>query len=341
MIIYFGNILSKHGNTPTMIESLYPKLSDNYTIIAKSEEKNILFRMLSMVFNLVKYRNKAKLVLIDSYSRTAFWYLFIISQLCRFFKINYIPIIHGGEFEVRLNNSPKLSKIVFSNSYINISPSIFLKELFINKGYNVIQIPNFIEIENYPFLVKKIDKIKILWVRAFHEIYQPFLAIDIFAKIVEKYPESELCMVGPDKDGSLLKVKEYANSLNISPNIIFTGKLSKPEWIKLSENYNLFLNTSKIDNFPLTLIEAMAIGLPIVSTNAGGIPYMVKNGYNGLISGINDSTEMANNILKLYNDSELYNILVLNGREYAIKLDWSNIKLKWEEIINNAISKNN
>ena len=201
MILYFGNKLSKHGFTKTSMEELIPKLELIHRIKSVSDKKNRFFRMLDMVILFFSNYRKTNFILIDIYSGLGFYYAFIISCLSQLYSI---PYLHGGNLPVRLATSKYLSKIIFSNSYINISPSLYLKEKFINQGYIVKYIPNFININLYDYKKRNKCKPNILWVRSFHEIYNPQMAILVLSKLLIEFPEARLCMFGPDKYGSLL-----------------------------------------------------------------------------------------------------------------------------------------
>ena len=146
---------------------------------------------------------------------------------------------------------------------------------FKSEGFqNLISIPNVIEIENYPFLERKKAKPNLLWVRSFAKIYNPMMAVDVFVSLKRKYPEATLCMVGPEKDGSLSIAKQKAAALELD--IQFTGKLTKEEWINESKQYDIFVNTTHFDNMPVSVVEAMSLGLAVVSTNVGGIPFLLN-----------------------------------------------------------------
>ena len=104
-------------------------------------------------------------------------------------------------------------------------------------------------------------------------------------------------MVGPDKDGSLSVVKQKATDLDVLDSIYFTGRLSKKEWISKSCDFSFFINTTNADNTPVSVMEAMALGFPVITTNVGGIPYLFINGVEGIQVPANDANAMADAII--------------------------------------------
>ena len=143
--------------------------------------------------------------------------------------------------------------------------------------------------------------------------------------------EAELCMVGPEKDGSLAKTKALAKQLNIS--VKFTGKLSKKDWIALSENYDIFINTTNFDNTPVSVIEAMALGIAVVSTNVGGIPYLLEDQKDGLLVAPNNVSEMVHAIENLVNSPELVQKIAQNAKNKADQFDWEVVKTQWKMLL--------
>ncbi|HSD07100.1 glycosyltransferase family 4 protein [Flavobacterium sp.] len=331
-LLYIGNKLSKHGVTPTTIETLGPLLEqEGFNVWYSSSQKNQLLRFAAMLWSVLKHRN-VDYVLIDTYSTANFWYAFAISQLCRLLRLKYIPILHGGNLPFRLMKNPKICKMIFRHSFQNVGPSLFLIDQFKGYGYdNVIHMPNAIELEKYAFLERKKAAPHLLWVRSFAKIYNPILAVEVFAILKKKYPEATLCMVGPEKDGSLLETQQRAAALNVEVN--FTGKLSKQDWIDLSQQYSVFINTTHFDNMPVSVIEAMSLGLAVVSTDVGGIPFLVENEKEALLVPDNDVDKMVEAIEKLIENSDLFYKVTSNARNKVQQFKWHDVKLKWLTIL--------
>ena len=332
-ILYIGNKLSTKGRTVTSIETLGLLLEkEGCTLYYASSKENKILRLIEMLFKTFQYRNKVDYVLIDTYSTLNFWYAFFVSQLCRILKLKYIAKLHGGDLPNRLQKNPMLCKMIFKNAYKNIAPSGYLLEAFENKGFaEVLYIPNTIEIQNYPFKQRNESIPKLLWVRSLCAIYNPEMALKVFYEIKKEFPKAELCMVGPDKDKILPKLKKMADDLGLE--VTFTGKMKKLDWIAHSVHYSVFINTTHYDNTPVSVMEAMALGLPVVSTNVGGIPYLLAHNKNALLVNDNDVAAMVESIKSLMLDVELKNLIVHNAFEFVQDLDWNVVKNKWYEIL--------
>jgi len=332
-LLYIGNKLSDHGYTSTSIETLGSFLeAEGFTVYYASSQKNIFLRMLEMVFATLRYAKKVDYVLIDTYSTKNFWYAFIISQICRLLNVKYIPKLHGGDLPNRLQKSPYWCDLIFKNAYQNIAPSPYLYEAFKHKGYrNLIHIPNTIELEKYDFQARNFDVPKILWVRSFSQIYNPILAVKVLLELKKKFPAAQLCMVGPKKDESYDATVAYAKENAVE--VCFTGKLTKAEWTNLSKDYNLFLNTTHFDNTPVSVIEAMALGLPVVSTNVGGIPFLLQHQENALLVDDNDLEAMVFQIERLFSEPKLSDFLVANAYKMVQGFDWNIIRKQWTDLL--------
>ena len=333
MVLYFGNMLSRHGYTKTAIENLKPKFINLFNISFYSHISNPFLRLLDMIFSFIIKRKSTRLILIDTYSSKAFYYSFCIGILSHIFNVPYIPILHGGDLLSRLKRSSGMFRILLNNAYLIISPSRYLIDSLQSLDKQIIYIPNFIEINQYPYRYRKKIKPHLLWVRSFDKIYNPKMAIYVVNELLKKYPTAILTMVGPEKDGTQEICKKLSEKLGINKNINFTGILNREDWISLSEKSDIFINTTHIDNLPVSIIEAMALGFPIISTNVGGINYLLKDRQNGLLVDDNDVHGMVERIYNLIEDQELSSQLSNNARKTSMEYAWNKIEPKWTKII--------
>lgn len=333
-ILYIGNKLSKKGNTVSTIERLAGKLQEEgFVVKTASAVQSKPLRMVDMLYCVYKNRKWTDLVLIDTYSTLNFQYAVQTASLCRFFNIPYIPILHGGNLPSRIQKSKKQSKKLFGKAQVNVAPSHYLLETFKKEGYgNLVYIPNTIEIADYPFLLRKKIKPKLLWVRSFSEIYNPMLAIHVLENLIHTgYKEAELCMIGPEKDGSLDRCKKYVDQKKLP--VSFTGSLSKTEWIQHSQGYDIFINTTNIDNTPVSVIEAMALGLPVISTNVGGMPFLIEDKKDGLLTPTNEVEAFSNKIKSMLTNSFNVEAITLNARKKVEQYDWKKVKKLWNNTL--------
>lgn len=333
MVLYLGNKLSSHGYSVSVIEELAPRLSESFTVISASSILNPWLRVMEMSWLLIKYKNSCKLVLVDTYSTNAFFMACWLTWISKVLKIPYVPFLHGGNLPSRLDKNPRLCRWLFKGAAVTVSPSVYLQEEFLTRGFQVTLIPNFIDLNNYPYRPRTSVEPRLLWVRAFHQIYNPTLAIQVVAQLKRKYPGTTLCMVGPDKDGSMTESKKAIVENELEEEVVFTGKLQKSEWIQRSSQFDIFINTTNFDNMPVSVLEAMALGFPIISTNVGGIPYLIKNGENGLLVEPNDVEGFVRSIESLITSPVVAGQLSERARKFAEQFSWEEVKPMWINVI--------
>jgi glycosyltransferase involved in cell wall biosynthesis len=124
---------------------------------------------------------------------------------------------------------------------------------------DLLLIPNAIDLDSYPFKLRRGAASRLIWLRAFHEIYNPVLAVRVLSRLARELPEIHLTMIGPDKgDGSLQRARQEAESLGVSANVTFLGAVPKQQVPEKLADADIFLNTSNVDNTPVSVMEAMA-----------------------------------------------------------------------------------
>lgn len=334
-ILYIGNKLAEHGRTPTAIDTLGPLLEqEGHTLYYASNKLKQSARLREMLYSIWTYRKQVDMVLIDTYSTTAFYYAWMAAKLCGWLGIKYMPILHGGNLPERFQHSPGKCRTVFGNSVMSIAVSPYLLHYLEQAGYKGTVIENSIRLADYSFRHRTKPQPRLLWVRSFHETYNPLMAIHVVQELTRQHPGVHLTMVGPDVDGSMEACKQLSSLLEVEEQITFTGKLTKQEWTTLAQEHDVFINTTHYDNLPVSVLEAMALGLPVVSTNVGGIPYIIQDKQNGVLVNPGEPSEMADAIQQLIRNEELSALVSLNARKYAEQFDWSIIKVKWQKLFN-------
>ncbi len=302
-------------------------------VTAVSDKKKKALRLLDMLATIVRYKKNA-VVLIATYSTAAFFFACTCALLCKLLRIPYVPCLHGGNLPERIKASPVLARTYFGRSKINIAVSGYLQQPMLANGWRCIVIPNCINSMHYPFRQRLAASPKLLWVRSFHKVYNPQMAILVVHELRKVYAEATLTMVGPDKDGSLAQCATLAAGLGVENQIVFTGILPQKEWIQLAAKCDIFINTTNADNLPVSVIEAMALGMIIISTNAGGLPFLIQHEINGLLVKTNDVATMTSSIVKVCNDASMASTLSTGGYTTAQSFKEANVVQLWRNFLN-------
>jgi glycosyltransferase involved in cell wall biosynthesis len=171
--------------------------------------------------------------------------------------------------------------------------------------------------------------------RNLEKIYGIDTAIKAISLLKHKFPHIQLFIAG---SGPLLdELTQLVTMLDLSQNVEFTGKLSPDEVAELYANVDIMLNPTTVDNMPNSVLEALAVGIPVVTTDVGGIPYIVADNQTALLVDVNNPEMMANKVEQLIMDPDLYETLVLNGVKQVEKYDWDVVKHQWLDLYRRVI----
>src|SRR5262249_7298751 len=153
--------------------------------------------------------------------------------------------------------------------------------------------PNPIDLSAYKFTIRDIASPRLVWLRSFHSVYNPELCPRVLSLLTADFPQATLSMGGPDKkDSSLDATQREVRRLKLDDRVAFSGKIAKKAVAEWLQQGDIFLNTTNIDNTPVTILEAMACGLCIVSTDVGGIPYLLESEKTALLVPKDDPKAM-------------------------------------------------
>jgi len=204
-----------------------------------------------------------------------------------------------------------------------IVPSGFLKDVFGKFGVETKIIPNIVDFNEFKYNAREKIKPNIIIARNLEKIYNIKCGILAFERIKKEFKEATLTILGSGSEEKFLKA--LVKELNID-GIRFLGQIEYKDIPKLYEEADILLNPSLVDNMPISVLEAFAAGLPVVSTNVGGIPYIIEDGINGVLVKPDDFNEMASKVIELLKNPIWVSKIIQNGRKSAEKYTWEEIK---------------
>lgn len=159
------------------------------------------------------------------------------------------------------------------------------------------------------------------------------MLLDAFSHIRKAVPNVKLLLIGPEHDGGALR--RFVESEGIGNNVLFLGWRSDvPTLLHLSDVY---VASSKSEGLGLNLIEAMACGLPVIATKNRGHAESIKHGQTGFLVEQNDSEDMANHVLKLFNDAELRKAITTQAQQEIEKYSTESAIIELEEILERCL----
>src|SRR5262249_26172250 len=196
----------------------------------------------------------------------------------------FVLVLRGGGLANFARRHPRRTRRCLRQANAVAVPSRFLLERMCRYRDDLRLLPNPLDLPRYQFRVRTAARPSLVWLRALHGLYNPTMAPEVLARLLPHFPDAQLIMVGPDKgDGSWQAVQETAKRLGVATRISMPGGVAKedvPGWLKQGD---IFLNTSRVDNTPVSVLEAMASGLCIVSTDVGGMPFLLDDGQDALL----------------------------------------------------------
>jgi len=168
-------------------------------------------------------------------------------------------------------------------------------------------------------------------------MYNPSLGPEALARLIRDFPDAALTMVGPDKgDGSLEDVLAAAARLGVADRLRVVRGVPRDQVGAFLAEADVFLNTTNVDNTPVSVMEAMACGLCVVSTDVGGLPDLIERERDGVLVPPGDPEAMAAAVRRILADPGLASRLSANALAKADSWEWSALLPRWEALIREA-----
>jgi len=232
---------------------------------------------------------------------------------------------HSGEAEDHLTRWPSAVRMLRRADRI-VVPSDYLRDVFGRFGFSTRVVHNAVDLGAFRFRARDEPRPAFLVNRGFQGLYNVACVLRAFARIQDRLPHATLTVAG---DGPLREeLTRLATDLGLR-NTRFVGRVPPERVPALYDEHDVWLNGSEVDNMPLSILEAHASGVAVVSTNPGGIPYLVQDGLTGRLVECGDDAGLAQAALEVVGDAALFSRLTRNGRERCASYAWDRVRQGW------------
>jgi glycosyltransferase involved in cell wall biosynthesis len=236
---------------------------------------------------------------------------------------------HSGEADDHLRRWPRSTRLIFRLANRVVAPSSYLVEVFARFGIEAEAVSNTVPLERFVFRERRLLRPTLLSNRALESHYNVVDTLRAFALIERRVHNALLIVAG---DGSeRARLQALAAELGLK-RVEFVGAVAPDRMPELYDRADIFVNSSLVDNMPLSLIEAFACGLAVVSSNAGGVPSLVTDGETGLLSPCGDYEALAANVIRLLEDQRLGAGLMNRARAASQEYTWEAARGSWLKI---------
>lgn len=252
-------------------------------------------------------------------------------------KVPVIVNYRGGEARDYLERSALRVKPTLAKATTVVVPSGFLAQVFGDFGIPTKTIPNIIDLDTFhpgeatPAVDDRTAGDYVVAItRNLEPIYGIATAIHCIALARADIPGITLRIAGSGPQ--LDELEQLVASLGLQDCVVFLGRLERPDIVALYQQADVMLNPSLVDNMPNSVLEALACGVPVISSDVGGVPYIVRDEETALLVPGGDQCSMAKAILRLYADVKLRTDLVNAGLVEVEQYTWSRVGRRWRDL---------
>ena len=236
---------------------------------------------------------------------------------------------HGGGGEKFFDKHTKLVHHYLTRTDVNIVLSGFLASVFDKHHLPYTIIPNIIELDEKQYRERTEIKPHFICTRAHEPLYNIPCILRAFKKVQIELHESKLTLVGNGSQHEALMA--MVNDMGLK-NVTFTGRVDNSEIYRYLDQADIMLSAPTVDNMPVSILEGMNAGLLVISSNVGGVPYMVKDGKTGYLFPSGDSDALAELMIKAVRQPLESIETIHNAHEAVNAYRWENIKDKIYQI---------
>ena len=255
------------------------------------------------------------------------WHLFAAPAIW-IGRLRRVPVVvnyRGGEAAEFLTRSHRLVGMSINRAARLIVPSGFLRQVFGRFGIAADEVPNIVDLDRFkPGDSRSAGGPQLVVARNLEPLYDNSSAIRALAIVRKTHPNATLVIAGTGPDEA--RLKNLTASLGLQDKVRFVGRLDRDAMAELYRASHCALNPSLADNMPNSILEAMASGLPVVSTNVGGVPFIVEHEKSALLVPPGDAQAMADAVSRVLEQPALAERLSQAGLREAQRYAWSEIR---------------
>jgi glycosyltransferase involved in cell wall biosynthesis len=216
----------------------------------------------------------------------------------------------------------------------NVVPSRFLVEVFSGFGIDATVVPNIVDVERFRFRERDPLRPRLLSTRNFEALYNVAATLRAFRIVQQTWPDASLTLVGGG--GQEHELRALVGRLELR-HVTFAGRVAPDAIADYYADHDIYLQSPDIDNMPTSLLEAFASGMPVVSTEAGGVPAILTNGVHGLLAPLGDHEALARHVLRLLAAPDEARVLARAARATCDACTWPMVRELWLRAYRDAI----
>lgn len=297
------------------------------------------FRLLPYLWHLWQSAGRAEVMHVLANSGWA-WHLLAAPAL-RIARLRKTPVIinyRGGNADEFFTAAPRHVLRALRRAALRVTPSTFLLRVFARHGLTAEVIPNIIDLSRFAPAPQRSfgDAPHLVVTRNLEPIYDMPTAIRAFAGVQSAFPRARLTLAGSGPE--LSRLQALVSQLGLQDSVCFAGRIANADIPALYASADCLLNPSTVDNMPISILEAFASGVPVVSTCAGGIPDLVEHGVSGLLVPIRDHEAMKSEVLRILQEPGLAATLRQAGLEQAKIYAWPQVRRRWLEAYRRVVA---
>ena len=208
----------------------------------------------------------------------------------------------------------------------NVVPSAFLRDVLLSFGIESNVVHNTVDLRRFVHRVRDPLRPRMLCTRNFEPLYNIACVLRAFARIQAQYPDATLTLVGSGSQDAALRQQAVALRLR---HVTFAGRLPPSDIHRYYDEADIYLQAPSIDNMPLSVLEAFASGMPVVSTNVGGVPSILRDGVDGLLVRDDDDEALAAAAVRLLGNPSFARDLAASAFRTLGAYEWPVVGEAW------------